>query len=104
MFLSRSDSFRNEEEFLKFTEIFDKVLKRRGVERKKYRRDLEDYFCYVRGEDQLRAKDQLKELFSRIRELKKQIRELKKTTAVVTTEVSIQTNRCNQGTTRQVPP
>ena len=75
-FTSRYDSLRNEEEFLKFTEIFAKVLKRRGIERKKYTRDLEDYFCYVRMEDQTRAKDQLKELFGRIRELKKDNNEL----------------------------
>lgn len=71
-FTSRYDTLRNEEEFVKFTEIFAKVLKRRGIERKKYIRDLEDYFCYVRVSDQTRAKDQLKELFGRIKELKKE--------------------------------
>ena len=75
-FTSRYDSLRNEEEFVKFTEIFDKVLKRRGIERKKYTRDLEDFFCHVRISDQLRAKDQLKELFGRIRDLKKDNHEL----------------------------
>ena len=35
-FTSRYDTLRNEEEFEKFTEIFAKVLKRRGIERKKY--------------------------------------------------------------------
>ena len=101
-FTSRYENLRNEEEFLKFSSILDKVLKRRGIERKKHRRDLEDYFCYVRAEDQLRAKDQLKELFSRIRELKKENRELKKLTEAVTNEVLIQRDHCNQDTKQQV--
>ena len=109
---------RNEEEFTKFTEIFDKVLKRRGIERKKYRRDLEDYFCHVRIEDQMRAKEQLKELFGRIKELRKDNHELyeqseqqqhiidslrrelhlrlKKLIEAEATEVLVQKGRCNQ--------
>ena len=100
-FTSNSDSFRNEKEFLEFTQILDKVLKRRGVERKKHRRDLEDYFCYVRAEDQSRATVQFKELFSRIRELKKENRRL---TGVVTNEASIQKYHCNQDTKQQALP
>ena len=118
-FTSRYDSLRNEEEFVKFTEIFDKVLKRRGIERKKYTRDLEDFFCHVRISDQLRAKDQLKELFGRIRDLKKdnhelyqiseeqqhiidslrlELQELEKVTEAGSNEVSTRKGRCNQDT------
>ena len=118
-FTSRYDSLRNEEEFGKFTEIFDKVLKRRGIERKKYTRDLEDFFCHVRISDQLRAKDQLKELFGRIRDLKKdnhelyqiseeqqhiidslrsELQELKKVIEAGSNEVSTRKGRCNQDT------
>ena len=121
-FTSRYDSLRNEEEFGKFTEIFDKVLKRRGIERKKYTRDLEDFFCHVRISDQLRAKDQLKELFGRIRDLKKdnhelyqiseeqqhiidslrsELQELEKVkvfTEAESNEVSTRKGRCNQET------
>jgi len=121
-FTSRYDSLRNEEEFVKFTEIFDKVLKRRGIERKKYTRDLEDFFCHVRISDQLRAKDQLKELFGRIRDLKKdnhelyqiseeqqhiidslrsELQELKKVKVFIeagSNEVSTRKGRCNQDT------
>ena len=114
-FTSRYDSLRNEEEFVKFTEIFDKVLKRRGIERKKYTRDLEDFFCHVRISDQLRAKDQLKELFGRIRDLKKdnhelyehidslrsELQELEKVnvfTEAESNEVSTRKGRCNQET------
>jgi len=100
-FTSKSDSFRDEKEFLEFTEILDKVLKRRGIERKKHRRDLEDYFCYVRAEDQSRATEQFKELFSRIRELKKENRRL---TEVARDEASIRKGRCNQDTKQQALP
>ena len=116
-FTSRYDTLRNEEEFEKFTEIFAKVLKRRGIERKKYTRDLEDYFCYVRMEDQTRAKDQLKELFGNIRELKKdnhelyqisekqqyiidslrsELQEIKKITEAEASEVLTRKGLCNQ--------
>ena len=119
-FVSNYDSLRNEEEFTKFSEIFDKVLKRRGIERKKYRRDLEDYFCHVRISDQTRAKNQLKELFGKVRNLKKEnteiyehsvtssedrqrvidslrkeLHELKKTIEVESNEASAQTGPCN---------
>ena len=122
-FVSKYDSLRNEEEFQKFSEIFDKVMKRRGIERKKYRRDLEDYFCHVRISDQTRAKNQLKELFGEIRQLKKENTEIyehsvtssedqqlvidslrkelhesyekKKTTEVESNEASAQTGPCN---------
>ena len=99
-FVSRFDTFRSEEEFTEFSSILDKVLKRRGIERKKYRRDLEDYFCHVRAEDQLRAKDQLKELFTKIRDLQKENRKL---IAIVKGEASVQRGRCNQETEQQVP-
>ena len=116
-FNSTYDGMRNESEFTKFTEIFDKVLKRRGIERKKYRRDLEDYFCHVRISDQMRAKEQLKELFGRIRDLRKnnhelyeqceeqqhiidslrrELHESLKIIEVEATEVLVQKDRCNQ--------